>query len=1110
MTTTPPTPDEVVTVRRGAIPLRLKLMVPSAVLLVGLASTVALVVDQFARLTPGWKMATEEAMVEAERRALFRLAAGQAGFSTEVMQRAVGDAEALALFANGIVTGEVLPLNATRQYNPIVWNQFAWDPSTCPFADVGTSAVPGYEAYAGTALNGKSADVAAWNTAGGLGMPSCVSAASCPSTSDAAEALTSGDSGVVHRIRAGSLIDVISTTLWRASTAAGEGYELLYFAGEEDGSSRFFPYENLASWQNAGACMDNSVACSLAPEVADTTTVDGELRNSFWHPACRPWYNAAKIRRRAVISEPYVFSNNGLLGLTVSVPIYNDSASAGGILWGVSAIDFSFSPVDEVVSSAKVLQTGYGMLISLGDDPSGSAGTIMSYRLCGETCSEHIFGGDSSCLCRSAPGPTPTVLDLEFGVEGSEGDRDVFSSRVLAPLLSGETIQEETFEKFGRKWAIAVSPVYISTLASDHLHDRWSGSAGGARNEGSRINIEVASVAILAPVEELRAAFTIVEERLDESLQMASTVLVAGLIVIAVLSLGASYIVIQSIVSPIEALIPIVMAMNNGDIINMELKKPKTGSLEIDMLYRTFEQLIVVIQFGNESLYAGKSKEAGDMYLRALALFENLGNQKGVGIACNNLGVLKAMSVQHGDSESAEIALSYLRAAVVDGYEQFMQNTSFNRANFIDLESRFSAESVQIDEALGRPLDDDAESLRGQWSNRIDNMAQVYRTLGDRIGETINKESFQRLAYAVHNHDSDLMLSGRPFNAPRYVRNSCELAKLCCDPEVPPYGTRDAWPLLERAKDVVLFYADCGAGDVEGAEPAEYLWQMLCLAEGKCKLLDSATLGAARCFEDALMAKVGRGLLSPQVHAEALRGLSECIVKLFHGKPECEELAGKLLSDAQELLRGGPPPAVAFCIDTSGSMATANRMANARLELCRILDLYLNPSQVFSIWSFNHQVRQLVPASIRPQTSAELQGVFDTIMSLWPGGGTAMYQAMDMALTDLNRFVPPGGMRPFLVVLTDGEDNHAFPSFKESVAQSLIVHRYKIIIVGVRLSPAIRQEMEYIVARANHSVAEGGSMYVDVSSDDSFALSRAFDVVGKSIKESMTLSIEQY
>jgi len=354
------------------------------------------------------------------------------------------------------------------------------------------------------------------------------------------------------------------------------------------------------------------------------------------------------------------------------------------------------------------------------------------------------------------------------------------------------------------------------------------------------------------------------------------------------------------------------------------------------------------------------------------------------------------------------------------------------------------------------------------------------------------------------------MLRGRAFNAPRYVRNACELARLCCDPEVPPHGTRDAWPLLEKAKDVVLFYAESGAGDVEGAEPAEFLWQMTCLAEGKCHLLDGDPRKAAGCFQDALIAKVGGGLLPPHIHAEALRGLSECIVKLFGGRPGDEELANNLLKDADELLSGGPPPAVAFCIDTSGSMVSGNRIANARHELCRILDLYLKPGQVFSIWSFNHQVRQIIPTSIRPDTSVVLQGVFDRIMSLWPGGGTAMYNAMDMALNDLNRFVPPDGSRPFMVVLTDGEDNMAMPAFKNNVVQSLVRYRYKVIIIGIRLSPMIRREMEYIVECANAPVNEDGSMYVDVSSDDSSTLSEAFERVGKSIKESMTLSIEQY
>jgi Ca-activated chloride channel homolog len=111
------------------------------------------------------------------------------------------------------------------------------------------------------------------------------------------------------------------------------------------------------------------------------------------------------------------------------------------------------------------------------------------------------------------------------------------------------------------------------------------------------------------------------------------------------------------------------------------------------------------------------------------------------------------------------------------------------------------------------------------------------------------------------------------------------------------------------------------------------------------------------------------------------------------------------------------PADIALVLDTSGSMQEEEKMPNAKAGAKQLVSL-LSDKDNFSMVSFNSEpswatTNQALAASRKPS--------LDAIDSLFPGGETALYDAIDQAYAFISR-MPPDHIRA-IVVLTDGEDN---------------------------------------------------------------------------------------
>jgi Ca-activated chloride channel family protein len=123
------------------------------------------------------------------------------------------------------------------------------------------------------------------------------------------------------------------------------------------------------------------------------------------------------------------------------------------------------------------------------------------------------------------------------------------------------------------------------------------------------------------------------------------------------------------------------------------------------------------------------------------------------------------------------------------------------------------------------------------------------------------------------------------------------------------------------------------------------------------------------------------------------------------------------------------PADLALVLDTSGSMQDEQKMPNAKAGAKQLVSL-LGDKDEFSLISFNNEpswatTDQALAVSRKPS--------LDAIDSLFPGGQTALYDAIDAAYTHLQQ--RPADHIRAIIVLTDGEDNKSNVQLNELLAR---------------------------------------------------------------------------
>ncbi len=110
--------------------------------------------------------------------------------------------------------------------------------------------------------------------------------------------------------------------------------------------------------------------------------------------------------------------------------------------------------------------------------------------------------------------------------------------------------------------------------------------------------------------------------------------------------------------------------------------------------------------------------------------------------------------------------------------------------------------------------------------------------------------------------------------------------------------------------------------------------------------------------------------------------------------------------------------AVAYLVDTSGSMHDANKLAMAKVALRQAIEL-LDEDSLFSIIAFDSHAHVVV--SMTAATQANKHVARERVNELKAQGGTSMSTALRAALRE---FAKAGDAIPYAQFLTDGENNN--------------------------------------------------------------------------------------
>jgi Ca-activated chloride channel homolog len=123
------------------------------------------------------------------------------------------------------------------------------------------------------------------------------------------------------------------------------------------------------------------------------------------------------------------------------------------------------------------------------------------------------------------------------------------------------------------------------------------------------------------------------------------------------------------------------------------------------------------------------------------------------------------------------------------------------------------------------------------------------------------------------------------------------------------------------------------------------------------------------------------------------------------------------------------PADIALVLDTSGSMGEQSKLPNAKAGAKQLVSL-LSDKDEFSLISFSDTANW---ASTDQPLSASRKPSLDAIDSLFPGGETALYDAIGTAYQHLQQ--RPADHIRAIVVLTDGEDNKSALHLSELLAR---------------------------------------------------------------------------
>ena len=397
-----------------------------------------------------------------------------------------------------------------------------------------------------------------------------------------------------------SLSDLKFKSLFHA-----KNYSTFVQLATESGFSRNFPYTRSSAYAHPTSCLIADITMSYCKAAYQQTSCGTPAIYPTYYPPydprCRVFYRdglKSSVTDKVFFLYPKpTISVGNLLVVSGVIPL-KAAGKIDGTFYGVYSANFLVSRLSDSINFIHILKNGY------------------SYVIDAYNTTQIIIHPKASLTC-----------GLVSCAEGfiSSAEYNSFLSNVLLPIqknaLSGSKSQavETTYIKNGATWRLA-----YSTFDYDLVHY---------------------AVISTVPLTDIREASNDVQHSISDAVNQMIAIFIACIVVFVVSLIFFIWLMIKSIVAPINQLTKICNQIRPNVMSNIEV--PTVAfSLDMKILLSAFANLIVALKFSSEELARGGSpmeRDAIRVFERALQVYTLLGNQKGIGACLNNLGNLELM-----------------------------------------------------------------------------------------------------------------------------------------------------------------------------------------------------------------------------------------------------------------------------------------------------------------------------------------------------------------------------------------------------------------------------------------------------------------------------------
>eukprot|EP01138_Halocafeteria_seosinensis_P010104 gb/GECG01010318.1/.p1 GENE.gb/GECG01010318.1/~~gb/GECG01010318.1/.p1 ORF type:complete len:1053 (+),score=144.56 gb/GECG01010318.1/:1-3159(+) len=783
---------------------------------------------------------------------------------------------------------------------------------------------------------------------------------------------------------------------------------------EDDGFTRLFPYLFVNEAGDANSFINNDIVCETEPGKPTKTGYDGR---------CRVWYDIAYKKATSSgrpdprLTAPYLFAGTTELGVTSSFALFDFTGSSepigqeleppvGTDPIGVCMLDFSMGDVGLSVTDS-LSDEGYGYLI-----PKAGGKAVAHPK--------QDWG---------KPDETATITELEFGSTTSE-EATYFRDNILNKMEAGES-GVATFEKNGETWHIAYQDVPSSGY----------------------------SLGLVMPEEDIREPFNKARSRIDATIGIQVTIIVAVLVALAGVLVLYARKVTESITKPVGLLVSLVKRINTqnfegDDLVSIQLVTDrKYLSRELAALDKIFRQMYLAVKVGQASFVSGDMQRAEATFMDAMALFARLGHIRGLGVCHTNLGAVYAMRQSYTQSIS-----SY--QAAIQNAEEMIENFSVN--NDINIPSKgknppapsgnayFPGESdTEVARStsekshpeqqrsimttlamrqlnLAKCLTERARySLRTHWPQRfatdrdqpeeIDTAAdapvKIPQALSDlQEAASLSKESIKTLA----KFSSTSYLIDVRCDVVNLLALYAEVVGICEQTGEARASIRSTHAISMAESELMNLMKNIQEAGEDSEESEEFCDQRLRAYAAQANLLmakgdDRAALNA---FHFALTS-------SPTVALSHLHNAAQQFKVVL--KRKGEHVAANMLMEQLPASKAASPKDFIILLDASGSMS-GGLIKRAVDNMVQLYDEHISEKDRLAVYTFSTTVIQKLQMTLKGNgnEAAHIRRILKGMLST--GGLTACYDSIWKALDDFEREGETRRDR-IIVCLTDGEDN---------------------------------------------------------------------------------------